>query len=254
MITDQVLLSRLLTADRHKDDPWWRTCIVLRPFHAVAKKLAEQYSKVTGETPADLILKRAKNKDGDSTFERDSSWLREGEFRGHNDPFVQMLRNCWYAGCYIGCVPRLDLNNVLPRSELILPVATIENGEFPTHEVKEHLDRLFSGLRSVKFDVSADHSMFQTLLKIDVLPSILIRVHEVVKIWAAELASRVNEYIGFYIKRHIGDGQHRGIRVRPWTGQELKRFAAQLQTERDLQAGVRRSTTDESPELPPADV
>src|SRR5206468_1245418 len=103
MITDQVLLSRLLTADRHKSDPWCRTCIVLRPFHAVAKKLDQQYSNVPGETPADLMLKPAKNKDGDSSFERDNSWLRDGEFRDHNDPFVQMPRNFWYAGCYIGC-------------------------------------------------------------------------------------------------------------------------------------------------------
>jgi hypothetical protein len=101
--------------------------------------------------------------------------------------------------------------------------------------------RIIIALRTVKFDVSADHSMFQDLLKIDVLPSLLIRVHETVKIWAAELASRVNEYIGYYISRHVGAGTRRGVRVRPWTASELKSFARQLQAERNLQAGAGQS-------------
>jgi hypothetical protein len=246
LITDQIFLSRLLTAQRDKNDPWSRTCVILRPFHAVTKKFAEQYSKQADQTPTEVILNRARRKESHSPFaDSQDTWLRSDKFRGENDPFVQMLNNCWYAACYIGCVPRLDLNNVLPRSEFVLPVATIESGEFPVADVQRHLDRLVAALRTVKFDVSAEHSMFQTLLKIDILPSILIRVHETVKVWAAELAARVNEYIGSYIKRHIGDRQHRGIRVRPWTAQELKHFALQLKTERDLQAGVRPATLDQ---------
>lgn len=237
MVTDQVLLSRLLTAGRKKDDPWSRTCVVLRPFHATTK-FAERYSRI--ESPAAAILRRARAAASpeEIQFERDDSWLRGTEFRGDKDPYVQMLNNCWYASTYLGCVPRLDLNNVLPRCEFILTANTDETGVFPVKESDTHLRRLIVALKTVKFDVSADHSMFQKVLKIDILPSLLIRVHETVKIWAAELASRVNEYIGFYISRHVGAGARRGVRVRPWTATELKSFATQLQTERNLQAGA----------------
>jgi hypothetical protein len=239
LVTDQVLLSRLLTAGRKKEDCWSRTCVILRPFHATTK-FAEDYSKANGENPVAIILSRARQAASgeDNRFQRDDSWLGSGEFRGEKDPYVQMLRNCWYASIYVGPVPRLDLNNVLPRCEFILPVSTAETGTFATKEVGSHLNRLTVSLKTVKFDVSADHSMFQKLLKIDVLPALLIRVHETVKIWAAELASRVNEYIGFYISRHVGAGTRRGVKVRPWTATELKSFASQLQTERDLQAGL----------------
>jgi hypothetical protein len=247
LVTDQNLLSRLLTAGRKKDDPWSRTCVVLRPFHATTK-FAERYSK-TGETPVAWILRHARTtaSPDEMQFERGDSWLRSSEFRGEKDPYVQMLQNCWYASTYLGCVPRLDLNNVLPRCEFILPIPTDETGAFAAKEISTHMRRIIAALRTVKFDVSADHSMFQDLLKIDILPSILIRVHETVKIWATELASRVNEYIGFYISRHVGAGARRGVRVRPWTATELKSFAQQLQVERNLQAGVGKAEPDQLP-------
>src|SRR5206468_1656849 len=127
-------------------------------------------------------------------------------------------------------------------------VETSEEGVFPSGEVATHMQRLLVALMTVRFDVSADHSMFQKLLKIDILPSLLIRVHETVKIWAAELASRVNEYIGFYISRHVGAGARRGVRVRPWTATELKSFAMQLQAERNLQAGAGTISPGQLPE------
>jgi len=239
LVTDQILLSRLLTAGRSKEDPWARTCVVIRPFHATTK-FAEDYSKSTSETPVALILQRATEAASDEKlrFRRDDSWLGSKEFRGNSDPYVQMLKHCWYASTYVAAVPRLDLNNVLPRCEFILPFETLETGAFPDAPISTHLRRLVVALKTVGFDVSADHSMFQKLLKIDVLPALLIRVHETVKIWAAELLSRVNEYIGFYISRHVGTGHRRGVRVRPWTAAELKDFAIQLQTERSLQAGA----------------
>jgi hypothetical protein len=239
LVTDQVLLSRLLTAGRKKGDPWTRTCLVLRPFHSTTK-FAEDYSKAIGETPAAKILGRAQSAaSGDSSdSQREDSWLKGREFRGNKDSYVQMLQNCWYASTYVGAVPRLDLNNVLPRCEFLLPTSTNEGVVYPLDEVTAHLHRVLVGLKTIKFDVSADHSMFKTLLKIDVLPSLLIRVHENVKIWAAELVSKVNEVIGYYISRHVNTGARRGVRVRPWTAAELKTFAMQLQTERNLQAGA----------------
>src|SRR5262249_48607636 len=159
----------------------------------------ERYSKRPGEAPVESILGQARRvRQGEGLeFARESSWLRGDEFRGGNDPYLQMLQNCWYAGFYVGAGPRLDLNNVLPRCEVVLPVGTSEDGPFPGAEVGSHLQRLLLALTTLKFDVSAEHSMFQDLLKIDILPSLLIRVHETVKVWATELAARVNEYIGF---------------------------------------------------------
>ncbi len=248
-VTDQLLLSRLLTAGRRKNEPWYRTCVILRPFHSVTK-FAHRYTKAHGRTPAEQILRRASQSasDADGEFERDDSWLRSSDFRKGNDSYIQLLKNCWYASTYVASVPRLDLDNVLPRCEFILPVETIEANKFPMEQVSTHLLRLLTALRTLKFDVSADHSMFQQNLKIDVLPSLLIRVRETVKIWAAELVARVNETIGYYISKRVGAGTRRGVKVRPWTARELKEFAHQLETERNLQAGL-KNLDDGSPAL-----
>ena len=48
----------------------------------------------------------------------------------------------------------------------------------------------------------------------------------------------------------IGAATRRGVKVRPWTATELKEFARQLETERNLQAGLKNTNdTDAPPEL-----
>jgi len=233
------MLTRMLTAGRKKGEKRTMTCIILRPFHAVTK-FAERYSTKPGRSPVEVIMRRtqASTEEQDIEFGQDDSWLRSGEFRGEHDAYIQMLKNYWYASCYVATVPRLDLNNVLPRCEFILPISTAETGKFPERDVGNHLQRLMVALATTKFDVAAEHSMFRDILKIDILPSLLIRVHETVKIWADELRSRVNEYIGYYISNRAKSEVRRGIRMRPWTASELKNFAKQLQAERNLQAGM----------------
>src|SRR6266704_4086740 len=54
-LPDQVLLTRLLTAQREKGDPWTRTCLVLRPFHATTN-YNKRYSQE--KSPVQLILDR----------------------------------------------------------------------------------------------------------------------------------------------------------------------------------------------------
>ncbi len=73
----------------------------------------------------------------------------------------------------------------------------------------------------------------------------------IAKIGRQELSSRVNEYIGYYISRHVGSGARRGVRVRPWTATELKSFAIQLQAERNLQAGVGNTAPNQLPDVEP---
>ena len=77
-------------------------------------------------------------------------------FQREKDPFVQMLQKCCYAACYIGCVPRLDLNNVLPRCEFVLPASTAETGNFPAQDANRHLSRIIATLHKVNFDVDAN--------------------------------------------------------------------------------------------------
>jgi hypothetical protein len=85
---------------------------------------------------------------------------------------------------------------MLPRLEIIVTTSTDEDGPEPWPVVAPHRDRLIEALRQMGFEVSAEHTMFQSKAKIDVLPRLLIRVHDTVKIWAAELLSRVQEFVG----------------------------------------------------------
>jgi hypothetical protein len=55
-----------------------------------------------------------------------------------------------------------------------------------------------------------------------ILPELVARAHDTVKIWAKELLIRLDEYLAEIIGRHIPTRRSRGIRVRPFTKAELQ--------------------------------
>jgi hypothetical protein len=237
LVPDQVLLTRLLTAGRKKDAPWDRTCVVLRPFHALTN-YARTYSR-RGSGPSDSILNdynEAREKIDELNQEARHFW--EDLFRGENDPYVKMLENVFYGSMFVGAVPRLDNEKNLPRLEFLVPAATHDRDGLPWPSANAHRDRLISAIHQNEFDVSNEHSMFDDRAKLDVLPSLLIRVHDTVKHWAADLMSRVQEYVGFHLARYVKQKKIRGVRVRPFTRGELEMLHTQLQQEREAQAGA----------------
>ncbi|MCI0703843.1 MAG: hypothetical protein L0241_22515 [Planctomycetia bacterium] len=265
LIPDQVLLTRLLTAGRKKGDaPWDRTCVVLRPFHALTH-YARTYSS-SGSGPSGSFLNdynEAREKWDDLNAEAQHFW---GDlFRVENDPYVKMLENVFYGSMFVGAVPRLDNERNLPRLEFLVPASTHERDSLPWGSANSHRDRLLTAIHQNGFDVSDEHSMFEDRAKLDILPSLLIRVHDTVKHWAADLVSRVQEYVGFHLARYVKSKKIRGVKVRPFTRSELELLYAQLQQEREAQAGApaRRSAVEtagdkqeplilEGPENPPS--
>jgi hypothetical protein len=236
LISDQILLTRLLTAGRKKADAWVRTCVVLRPFHALTN-YARTYSRANGPS-APLLneYNEAKEKAEELDQEKQHFWFTL--FREENDPYMKMLETVFYGSFFLGAVPRLDNEKNLPRLELLVPGATRENGESPWASANIHRDRLIAALRQNGFGVSSEHSMFGNRAKLDVLPELLIRAHDTVKHWGAELLSRVQEYVGFHLARYVKAKKLRGVKVRPFSRDELEMLHAQLRQERDFQAGA----------------
>jgi hypothetical protein len=227
---DQVILTRLLTAGRGKADPWERTCLVFRPFHATTN-FGKTYSKKT--TPVDLIEDRRKyetDAEASGAFIENVDFWRE--FRGAADPFVQMLNQTWYASCFIATVPRLELERYLPRTEFIVPSETYTANANPTGTARIHIGRVCAALRQIGFEVSSEHSMFRDSSSLEVLPELVTRAHDTVKMWARELLNRVDEYLAAIIGRHIQSKRARGIRVRPFTKAEFKLLLQTLEQER----------------------
>ena len=237
-LSDQVLLTRILTSGRKPGDCWTRTCVIRRPFHA-ATDFAKRYTRAPGKTPAELMMRRAReariNPHREMSEEERFFWQN---FRDDKDFYVQMLRHAWYATFYLGSVPRLDIEKLLPRNELPIPGPTEESGDFPDETVGSHMKNFMDAMRITGFEVSDEHSMFASDSKIDVLPSLLIKVHDTVKIWATELQSRVQEYIGYHLSRVNKTTGLTGVRVRQWKRAELEIWAKQLKRERDQQAGM----------------
>lgn len=241
-LPDQAVLTRLLTAGRKKDDPWFRTCYVLRPFHATTD-FSERHSRDPDRRPAAILLSRAKEAQqrkalGVATPE-DAFWA---EFLGERDPFLKLLENAWYAYFFLGAVPRLDQKQALPRFEVLVAASTAESGGFK-EETFANCATLLDALKLTGFEVSAEHAMFDAKGWIDVVPRLLVDVHHTVKVWAAELQSRVNEYIGYHLSRYIKGGGHRGIRIRPWRRAELQAWITQMTEERRREAGNLESET-----------
>jgi hypothetical protein len=239
---DQNILSKILSVGRKKGDEWIRTCMVLRPFHA-ATDFADDYNRTPGDSPADRMLRRhdeskARIEEGQIAA-RDVFWQ---SFRRDKDFYVQMLKNVWYAGFYLGALPRLDRKEMLPRMEFIVPRSTREEGEFPTDDITPYFNRLMSALRKQGFEVSNEHDMFGNAGKIDIQPSLLIAAHDTVKIWATELLSRVQEYVGYHLSRYLKRGGAGKVRIRQWKRVELEAWVQQMKDERNRQAGTLSSS------------
>jgi hypothetical protein len=170
----------------------------------------------------------------DDASAQDLFWA---DFQFERDPFLKLLENAWYAGFFLGAVPRLDQKQALPRIEVLVSSSTEESGPFNEGVLKK-CNTLIESLKLSGFEVSADHAMFGAKGWIDVVPRLLVEVHQTVKIWAAELQSRVQEYIGYHLSRYIKGGGHRGVRIRPWRRAELEAWAVQMRDERRRQAGA----------------
>lgn len=248
-LPDQVILTRLLTAGRKPDDKWTRSCLILRPFHS-ASDFAQRYSRVEDKRPVDFMMKKqreARSAAGNEMGEQERYFWNN--FRGEKDVYVQMLQNVWYASFYLGSVPRLDIEKLLPRFEFAVMSEVEEDGKFPAKEVNKHRKALLGAIKSMGFEVSSDHSMFASEAKLDVLPTLLIRVHETVKIWATELQSRVQEYIGYHLSRMAKETSIAGVRVRQWKRSELESWAKSMRKERDGQAGMAEESDEDKPRL-----
>jgi hypothetical protein len=227
---DQIILTRLLTAGRGKSDAWERTALVSRPFHSTTN-FGKTYSRTT--TPVDQIEQRRKYEteaEAAGAFIENAEFWRE--FRGPADPFVQMLKQTWYTSCFIATVPRLESERYLPRVEFIVPGDTYNEDANPSKAAHVHMSRVCAALRQTGFDVSAEHSMFRDDSTLEVLPELVARAHDTVKMWARELLNRVDEYLAAIIGRHMQSKRTRGIRVRPFTKDEFKILLQTLERER----------------------
>ena len=80
------------------------------------------------------------------------------------------------------------------------------------------------------------------------LPSICVAVHDTVKIWATELLSRVQEYIGYHLSKYYS-GKKQKVRIRRWSGEEMKSWVMQMQKERNEQAGIIRNESRQDSDL-----
>jgi hypothetical protein len=235
---DRAILTRLLTAGRKKGEPWSRTCLVSRPFHATTD-FAEGYSRDDERRPSAQLIRRARDAQDDATFGTsfgDFDFWKE--FRGEHDPYVKLLDNAWYTFFHVGAMPRLDQKQSLPRMEVLAVGDTRERGPI-CPKIATNCAVFLDALKITGFNVANEHALFGARGWIDVLPRLLIDVHYTVKIWAAELQSRVQEYIGYHMSKYLKGRSFRGVRIRPWRPAELQAWITQMTEERRRQAGTR---------------
>jgi hypothetical protein len=231
LVDDQTLITRILTVGIGKGAPWLRTALVLRPFHATTNWGLRYHRQAS---PAQQILERCQSELAD--LESDNRWFWE-QFKGDRDPYVQMLNGVNYASVYVGAVPRLDSHKSIPRLEIVVPASTSERIDERLTAAVRHLQHAMVALRATGFDVAKEHAMYNSPATLDLLPTIIIRVHETVKDWAGELLARVSEYIGYKLREHKISQSNRAIRLRKLTRPEFEQWVHQMQSERDRTAG-----------------
>lgn len=245
MVSDQIILTRLLTAGRKNNDTWARTCIVFRPYHSTTN-FSNTYSR--SESPVRIIMRQMADISSSGIPADPEQLLFWKEiFRGEHDPYIKMLENVHYGSFFVGAIPRIDnVGKTLPRFEFLVPASTAEDKEDIWLTARPHLHRLLTALKQNGFEVSLEHSMFSDKGTMDILPAILIKAHDTVKIWGQDLISRVHEYIGYHLARYINVKRIKGVQVRPFKKEELELLYTQLKREREIKAG---SSTQEVQQL-----
>jgi hypothetical protein len=233
-LDDQALMSRIMTAGRTQDSPWQRTSLTLRPFHATSPSLGRPYSRVPEESPAMLLIKRSKRAQEIPQHELTPEEAWWAQLRHEGDPYLQMLNHVWYAGFFVASTAALDRGTSLPRYEFVLPHPVREEGNFPADPASQHLSRMLRALALVRLNVAKDHSMFTSDGRIDLLPTILIRTHEIAKSLAWELKARVIEFMDHHLGKYMSSAQRRQVRFRPYSRKELKAWVESMNNERRL--------------------
>jgi hypothetical protein len=232
LVDDQTLMTRILTVGIEKGAPWLRSALILRPFHATTN-YAPGYTRE--DPPPQQILRRWHDELATAEPENRSFW--EDYFNGDRDPYVQMLNNVNYASVFVGAVPRLDSHKSVPRFEIVVPAATREQSPERLVAAGRHLENAMVALHATGFNVAKEHAMYNHPATLDVLPNIIIRVHETVKDWAGELLARVSEFIGYKLREHRISSSNRAIRLRKMTRMEFETWVHQMQSERERTAG-----------------
>jgi len=233
-LPDATLLSRLLLAGRREDDPWFRTAVLLRPFHAACDR-PELYSRTA--VPSGNFRKRGERALAQRDLEEPSEFW--ATYVPERDPYTKMLDQVAYAHFFLAAVPRMDDVQVLPRFEILIPTdGWIEEEKFPADLVAKHLGRTLSAVHQDGFDVAKEHSMFDNDAKLDVLPTSLVAAHERVKSWANDLIIRAQEFVGLAVADFLGvRGRHKP-RVKPMSRAELQVLANQMQQQREEVMGA----------------
>lgn len=247
MAYDQIIFTRLLTAGRKSNEPWTRTCVVFRPYHSTTN-FSNTYSRT--DTPTKKIMKQmAEINSATIPLDPEQSLFWKEMFRGEHDPYIKMLENVHYGSFFVGAIPRIDnVGKTLPRFEFLVPTSTVEGQGDVWSTAQSHLKRLLAALEQNGFEVSLEHSMFSDKGTMDILPAILIKAHDTVKIWGQDLIARVHEYVGAHIARYIKGKRIKGVQVRPFKKDELELLYTQLKQERDLKAGAVSNKNNYLPE------
>jgi hypothetical protein len=119
--------------------------------------------------------------------------------------------------------------------------AKTEESDDPWQEVQSYGLTMLQSLHQVGFDVALDHDIFASRGRLDILPKLLIDVHDTVRQWAALLHVRAQEHIAFQISGFL-KGRRKEARIRPWKRHELQAWLDQMTRERE-----RRLTSGSSP-------
>lgn len=225
-ITDQQLLSRLLSHGRLDKNTWARSAVFMRPFHATTTAFSRYYERKPDRAPAREIEDRI-NRAADTEPERRTSDQHGWAEARIPNPYIQLLDNAWFAGFYTITVQKLDQGISLPRLELLIPASTKEEGSFPD-VVVQHRDRLLTALATTGYGVSQDHNMFGGAGRIDYVPAMLQKAHEVVFGFARDMKLRAGEYLDRLLAREVGSRKRQNIRVRPWRADELEAWNERL--------------------------
>jgi hypothetical protein len=226
-VPDQHLVTRILTAGRTQGEPWVRTVYVLRPFYA-ATDLVERVTRA--RRPGDELDERSRA--ARVAIERGEGSPQDGfwayQYNRDRDAYARLLDRAWIATFFVGAVSRSDSRQMLPRMEFFVPHTTVEEGELPT--LTDEFGRLFlQALHQDGFEVAQEHAMFDTEGRLDILPKMMILVHETVKGWSQHLLALSQEFIGRNIASYLKT-KERSARLRPWNKSEIDAWVGHMRS------------------------
>jgi hypothetical protein len=191
-VTDSVAITRLIAAlPECAANEYYRTCVVVRPFHALVTDLRSLRCESDGEWLEYFTRRRDQQQREYDQHGGEASWLLGQTLE--DDPYVRMCQQADYAAFYFG-KPGGEPEVTLPRFEFLDSLRK-RRPEERAPRVERAVDLIITGVHVTKWTLDREHNFMTARRMPRLVPYVVYEAHEKCKALGHKLEAELMQAI-----------------------------------------------------------